>query len=654
MATTVLLYATDIMFGLLPSAVSEVFPRLASCATFFGATALCVMKARASGDERSAWSLLALALALWGTGDLYYTAAFSDKQVPYPSVADGFWLAFYVPAYAGLYTLLRARSASFGRGFRLDALVVALGVGGAGAALVFRVVLQHTDGAAAAIATNLAYPVADLGMLALVVAAITIVGWKASGVWRWIAPAFAIFAVTDTIYLVQVAVGSHAIGDVVGLGWPTAALLVGVAAWRPETRERPGVRTGTTIAVPTAFGFAAIALLVLDHFVQANPITLGLAAASLCVILVRLYSTVQENAGLLAQSRREATTDALTGLGNRRRLTADLAVHLDELDPERPLMLTLFDLDGFKHYNDTFGHPAGDQLLERLAARLGDAMAGRGTAYRMGGDEFCALWDLSGVDQASVAAVEAVTALSEHGEEFSIGCSYGSVLMPAETTDPTVALRMADRRMYVRKGRGRASAGRQSSDVLLRALAERDSELSVHLGGVAELASATALRLGIPEEDMEAARQTALLHDVGKVAIPDEILSKPGALDAAEWAFMKRHTVIGERIVSAAPALARVAKFVRSTHERHDGTGYPDGLAGDAIPPIARIVAVCDAYDAIVTKRAYREARDSSTAIAELRRCAGTQFDPEVVDAFVCALEAVSDHGRSKDAPTPA
>jgi two-component system cell cycle response regulator len=349
---------------------------------------------------------------------------------------------------------------------------------------------------------------------------------------------------------------------------------------------------------------------------------------------------------LLAQSRREATTDALTGLGNRRQLTADLAMQLDHLAPERPLMLTLFDLDGFKEYNDTFGHLAGDQLLERLGARLRDLVAGRGTAYRMGGDEFCSLWTHSDADQ-SVTTVEALAALSEHGEAFSIGCSYGSVLLPIETTEPTDALRIADRRMYIRKRSGRASAGQQSADVLQRTLSERDSGLGIHLRGVADLASATARRLGVPQEHMEAVRQTGLLHDVGKVAIPDEILSKPGPLDESEWAFMKRHTVIGERIISAAPALAVVARLVRSTHERYDGGGYPDGLVGHDIPLIARIVAVCDAYDAMVTKRAYRAARDSSEGIAELRHCSGTQFDPEAVEAFVSALEDVGDRGRA-------
>ena len=348
---------------------------------------------------------------------------------------------------------------------------------------------------------------------------------------------------------------------------------------------------------------------------------------------------------LLEQSRRDAMTDALTGLGNRRQLSLDLAGHLEELDPARPLMLTLFDLDGFKQYNDTFGHPAGDQLLERLSARLSAVLAGRGTAYRMGGDEFCALWNLSDVGQASVTTIEAVAALSEHGESFSIGCSYGSVLLPNEATDSSEALRIADRRMYIRKGSASPSAARQSSDVLHRALTESNSKLSVHLGGVAELACATAVRLGIPEEDMETTRHTGLLHDVGKVAIPDAILSKAGPLDDSEWEFVKRHTVIGERIISAAPALALVGRLVRSTHERYDGSGYPDGLAGDAIPLIARIVTVCDAYDAMVTDRAYRAARDRSQAIAELRHCSGTQFDPEVVEALVSVLETAGDRG---------
>ncbi|MHB8660088.1 MAG: HD-GYP domain-containing protein [Solirubrobacteraceae bacterium] len=239
---------------------------------------------------------------------------------------------------------------------------------------------------------------------------------------------------------------------------------------------------------------------------------------------------------------------------------------------------------------------------------------------------------------AQVVTGRAAAALSEAGEAFTVDSSYGWVLLPNEATNPEDALRLADRRMYACKTSGRTSAGRQSSNVLLRALDECGSELGMHVGYVAELAVAVAIRLNVPPDEMEATRQTALLHDVGKVAIPDAILSKPGPLDQSEWALMKQHTVIGGRIISAAPALEQVARLVRSTHERPDGGGYPDGLKGDEIPLIAQIVSVCDAYDAMVSERAYRDARDAPTAIAELRRCSGKQFAPDAVEALVDAL----------------
>jgi len=641
MAGTVLLYGIDILFHPVSLAVSDLLQKLTIPAVFFGAAALCVVRGRRSRDERSVWWLFALAMALWGAGSAYYSIALSGREVvPFPSVADGFWIAFYVPVYAALYLLLRKRARSAAKGVWLDAVVVGLGVGGAGAALAFQTVLERSDGPMMGAATNLAYPIGDLGLLALVVAAIMVVGWKGSGLWRLIACAFALFAVADSIYLLQVAEGTYATGGIVDLGWPLAALFVGLAAWRPEARGLPEVRSKSIALMPAGFALTAVALLVIDHFVQTNPLALGLATTSIVVIVVRLYLTVRENTSLLAHTRREAATDSLTGLGNRRQLTADLAAELVHRNSESPLMLTLFDLDGFKLYNDTFGHVAGDQLLARLGSRLSAAVEGHGDAYRTGGDEFCVLWNGSETGVASAVAVEAGAALSERGEGFTVGCSYGSVLLPNETADPIEAERIADRRMYACKGSGRTSAGRQSSDVLLRALTERNSDLVVHLSGVAELACETAARLRVPEEDMEAVRLTALLHDVGKVAIPDEILSKPGPLDDPEWEFMKRHTLIGERIISAAPALAVVARSVRSTHEHYDGGGYPDGLVGDEIPLIARIVAVCDAYDAMLITRPYQHARSRSGAITELRRCSGTQFDPSVVEAFVDALEA--------------
>jgi diguanylate cyclase (GGDEF)-like protein len=298
------------------------------------------------------------------------------------------------------------------------------------------------------------------------------------------------------------------------------------------------------------------------------------------------------------------------------------------------MALAIFDLDGFKQYNDTFGHPAGDALLIRLSDRLEKVIGESGLAYRMGGDEFCVL--APGTSAKARAIVLAADALSESGDSFDIGCSYGAVMIPSEASTGPDALLLADQRMYEHKARP-SSASRQSSDVLLKVLSERSTDLHDHVSGVALLSEQTAHRLELPEHEVRRVALAAELHDIGKTAIPDAILDKPGPLDESEWAFMRRHTVIGERIVLAAPSLALTSELVRSSHENYDGTGYPDGLHGDQIPLGAAIIAACDAYDAMVSERPYRAAMSENAALAELRRCAGTQFHPGVVDA-VCAV----------------
>jgi diguanylate cyclase (GGDEF)-like protein len=299
----------------------------------------------------------------------------------------------------------------------------------------------------------------------------------------------------------------------------------------------------------------------------------------------------------------------------------------------RPSLLILCDLNGFKAYNDAFGHAAGDALLARLGTQLSARLGDAGASYRLGGDEFCVLAPVGERHQLELEAV-ASDALREHGEGFAISTSYGSALIPGEATNPEEALRVSDQRMYARKNGGRRSAGTQSRDVLLQALSERYPDLATHMGNVAELAVEVAAAMGLPDTECEQVRQAAELHDVGKVAIPDAILNKPGALDEPEWAFIQRHTIVGERIVAAAPSLAQVARLVRSTHERFDGRGYPDQLAGEEIPVGARIICVCDAFHAIVSERPHAPAQTASEALAEIARCSGTQFDPRVVEVF--------------------
>jgi diguanylate cyclase (GGDEF)-like protein len=338
-----------------------------------------------------------------------------------------------------------------------------------------------------------------------------------------------------------------------------------------------------------------------------------------------------------------AITDGLTGLGNRRKLMADLAQAVERATVDRPVLLAIFDLNGFKSYNDTFGHPAGDSLLQRLAKRLDEVVGDRGSTYRLGGDEFCLVSDHAGVGQALVEAAN--MALSENGEGFSVSSSKGWCVIPGDATDPSDGLRVADTRLYEDKMTRRASPDRQSRDVLLRALQERYPELQSHLELVGALSGRVGEAMGLSGEALATIRRAGELHDIGKVAVPDSILRKPGDLDEEEWEFMRRHALVGSRILAAAPSLAEVARMVRFHHERWDGQGYPSGLRGGAIPLGARIVAVCDAYHAMTAgNRPYREPMPHDAAIAELRRCAGTQFDPSVVEAF-CEVVTEPDAG---------
>jgi diguanylate cyclase (GGDEF)-like protein len=369
-------------------------------------------------------------------------------------------------------------------------------------------------------------------------------------------------------------------------------------------------------------------------------VTIALLLAAF-LLLYRLATKAQSQAERLAEANRalaaeafsDARTDALTGLGNRRALAEDLVVELSRPADGTELAVALFDLDGFKQYNDTFGHPAGDSLLARLGDHLNLALAEDGTAYRMGGDEFCLL-ARSREGSASALVAEAGEALTEVGDGFRIECSYGLSLLPAEASSPEEAMQLADQRMYRDKA-GRSSASRQSADVLLEVINERSLDLRDHIRAVAVQATATAEVLGVADHEVTRIGLAAELHDIGKAAIPDTILNKPGPLNESEVDFIRSHTIIGERILVAAPSLAPLAPLVRSSHERFDGWGYPDGLLGDAIPIGSVIIGVCDAFDAMVSNRPYSGPMSVKAAREELQRSAGTQFDPKVVAAYL-------------------
>ena len=632
-------YAAHVAFGFGGQGSDAFFQDWVYNGLVLAAAASCLARGMLSRPERARWLCLGAGLLCLFAGELYYTLHLSGlADPPYPSLADGLYLAFYPAGFAALVLFAPRASRQLRYSLWLDGLVSALGVAALTAAVLLHPIVESTGGDPLQVATTLAYPLADLTLLTFVVGLLALSGWKPSRSWTLIAAGLATMAVGDGIFLWQSANGTYAEGQALDAMWPAAALLLGHAAWQPSARETARLEGWRLLAMPAVFALVPVGLLVYGNTQQMNTPALVLAAAALVVAVVRMAHTFSHTLRVTAEATAAALTDSLTGLRNRRALLADLEAELTDPPAGSSAVLVLFDLDGFKDYNDTFGHPAGDALLVRLGRRLDQAVAGRGSAYRLGGDEFCALLRYD-ADRVAGDVERAVAALHQRGEGFEVSTSHGAVVMPAEADDAPRALQLADQRLYATKGvRRRQATTQQVRDVLLQMVSERTPELRHHIDDVALLAQGVGRRLGLRAHQLHEVVRAAELHDIGKMAIPDALLRKPGPLDGSEWEFMRQHTIIGERMLHVAPALGGVARLVRWSHERMDGAGYPDGLVGEEIPLGARIVAVCDAFDAMTSNRPYRTAAPAEEAMAELLRHAGTQFDPDVIAAFQAEL----------------
>ena len=370
------------------------------------------------------------------------------------------------------------------------------------------------------------------------------------------------------------------------------------------------------------------------------------------------------------RAMRLALTDPLTGLGNHRHFHERLERELQHANERNlPLTLCFVDVDDFKRINDRFGHPAGDRVLSQLAARLRQT----GEAFRLGGDEFALLLPGYGESAALTAASSVIERIAALDLEpvGPVTVSAGVAISPQHAGDRDELIRLADSALYWAKeyGKNRVRAYRpdvielaelkrlasgpdraarfRAAASLARAVDARDVYTGSHSQRVAELAARTARRLGLPDEEVELTRLAASLHDLGKLAIPEEILRKPGPLTEPERIVLERHPQIGFRMLESL-GVDPVADWVLHHHERWDGSGYPDGLSGERIPLGARIIFVADAYDAMISERVYRRRVSPEEAIAELDRCAGTQFDPNVVAAL--AEELALDAGRAQPA----
>jgi diguanylate cyclase (GGDEF)-like protein len=612
------------------------------------AVALCAARVVSRREDRAAWVLITAGLLAWTGGDLLWTVWLNFlSSPPAPSAADALYLLWYPAIYVALGLMIRSHFRHAGASAWLDGMVVGLATASVVAAFIFPAVLASSTGSSAAVAVDLAYPLGDFLLLVFISIGITLSGWRPGRQWLLLGLGLGVAAGADMVYLYQQAKGTYVVDHVLDAAWPAAMALIAIAAWQPsQGSARRSSHGDYTVLLPAGFGALALGILVYGTLHRMSNLAIGLATAAMVAAGLRAALTYRENLRMLRRESQDAATDALTGLRNRRRLMDDLDLAVERGMDGEDHTLAFFDLNGFKRYNDTFGHGAGDALLRRLGGALGVAVQGRGEAYRLGGDEFCVLLEgrFSITDGLVSRSQEALT---ECGSGFTITASCGVVIVPEDAATVTSALALADKRMYTDKGSSGRSSHTQIQSVLMRLLGEREPTLQSHLREVGELTAAIGRRFELDSEQLDELRRAAELHDLGKLAIPEGILRKAGPLSEGEMGFLRQHTIIGERILDVAPALRPVARLVRSSHERWDGSGYPDALEGVAIPLGSRIIAACDAYTAMLSDRPYGPARTPSAALAELRRHAGRQFDPQVVEAIWAHMAA----GKRQSAP---
>jgi diguanylate cyclase (GGDEF)-like protein len=369
-----------------------------------------------------------------------------------------------------------------------------------------------------------------------------------------------------------------------------------------------------------------------------------------------------ERAQQYEEAREQADRDFLTGLYGHRALQAELGRALQASSRRgEPLAIVAMDIDNFKLFNDTYGHSAGDQVLKMIAEHLAKLRQDNDLAGRFGGDDFMVILPKADRQTAFAFARSIQGWLSEkhfqvrRGERIPISVSCGVAVFPEDGQKRHELLAVADANLYESKGLGGRIVGRPESqeqkaelrklgtfgmlESLVTSIDNKDHYTKAHSELVTDYAVMLAQELGYSEQVQKTLRIAGLLHDVGKICIPDRILRKPGPLTPGEYEIVKHHVVIAENLLVDLPNVDQVRVAALNHHERFDGMGYPNGLEGQRIPLLGRIMAIADASSAMILDRPYRKRRTIREALAELQRCAGTQLDPELVEPFVRAVE---------------
>jgi diguanylate cyclase (GGDEF)-like protein len=420
-------------------------------AVVLGAGVACLLRASTYRRERGAWLLIGLAILAWGAAEVYWTAFIEgNPSAPYPSPADVGYLAFYPLAYAGLALLVRARAHEIDWRLWMDGLIAALGTAALGAAFVFDFVAEKATGTPIEVATTLAYPLGDIAMVAMVVGVVALTGWRPGRTWSLLLAGLSALVIADVAFTLQSTDATLPGGEWIDPIYLIAAVCLGAAVWQPaEAADITSPKRGDghrEVVVPAVFGGVMIGLFAMQYFSATSGLSTVLWVATMSSVIVRLAMSDRENKALLDQVQ----TDPLTGLGNRGRMQVDLERLCDLATEEDPVALLFLDLNGFKHLNDTRGHPAGDETLTRLGRRLRDAVGSDGTAYRIGGDEFCVLLSCAKSD-FDAATRRAAEALTESGPGYDVTASWGAATVPGEADSPSAVLQLAVVRMYAQK-----------------------------------------------------------------------------------------------------------------------------------------------------------------------------------------------------------
>ncbi len=438
---------------------------------------------------RGAWSVLAVGVSLYAAGNLVWSLWLEHvADPPIPSVCDILWLSLYPTSYLGLVLLARRRWRGIPAGVWLDGIVAGLGIATVGAAVVVEPVRRATNGTFAAVATNLAYPLGDLLLATLVVGMLSLRGWRLDRVWALLGSGFLVLTVADSIYLRQVAAGLTVSSDTANLFYMAGVGLIALAAWQSPPRfELPRTEELSTLIVPGAFVLAALAVLTYDDFRDVGELAHVLALLTLLAALMRTALAFRD-LRLFSEARRQAVTDDLTNLPNRRLFQQRLEEAIAVEGADRDVAVLIVDLDRFKELNDTLGHGSGDELLRQIGPRLARALRPEDILARLGGDEFGIVLHMP--SDVAVALSVADRIREALVDPFAIAdlllrvdASIGIALYPSDAETAGELLQRADVALYQAK---RDHSGRELYSV------ERDTNSRDRLTLAADLAQALA------------------------------------------------------------------------------------------------------------------------------------------------------------------